>query len=322
MSEVINQCGPSQSLIESNEPIIIGLAGYAGVGKTVIANVLANFPWENRLASVMPIAAPIKWFLETMGLEKGDPGYRDAAQSMSVIRDTVGADAYVRVCGDRIGNSSLHRVVIIDDIRFQNEIDYLRNRFPKSLFFRVTRRNPDPLGGMGYSNMRHISEVQVPKLDVDFTIDNRGTVHQAASAVWAYAMSLQDNPDHRAYLAGPIFGGDHKENEEKVLKVAKILVDEGKKVYCPQLEESMWGDRVSQFGGEEYKKRLNHSMSFLENWATVMVRMGGNSWGADLEEKKAEEIGVPVIPEEAVTRSLGKGFWGKVWVGNVTPPGH
>ena len=114
---------------------IIGLAGPAGVGKSTIAIRLKPL----FAGKVYSFAGNIRLALYLMGLEvnyedKEAPIYRgkstrDLMKSLGTEwgRDSVGPDLWVDLLMQRIDKSESH-VAIIDDVRFPNEAQAIRNR--------------------------------------------------------------------------------------------------------------------------------------------------------------------------------------------------
>ena len=164
---------------------LIGLAGFAGVGKDTVAAVLARDHGYRRYALADPLReglavmlgldrevfedrtrkeAPIDWLgrsprylMQTLGTEWG--------------RDLVAADLWLRVAERRI--AALGPRVVVSDIRFDNEADWVR-----------------ALGGVvwhirrpGFGGGAHRSESGVRVRPGDAVIANDGTLDALAARV-------------------------------------------------------------------------------------------------------------------------------------------
>jgi hypothetical protein len=101
---------------ELNLPRIVGLAGYAGSGKDLSANILCDrFNYERR-----GFADALKALATTIGWDgrKDDTGRRLLQELGVGARDVLGADVWV----DALMRDLPGRVVITD-VRFPNEVE-------------------------------------------------------------------------------------------------------------------------------------------------------------------------------------------------------
>lgn len=166
----------------TSPPLLIGLTGAAGAGKSTVARML-----EDQFAFVeIALADPIRnmlfalfsdadidgaWAVErslkelptTLGFS-----YRQLAQTLGTewARDTLAADFWLRVATRRL--AAPHMVaenVVISDIRFPNEAAWLKAR--GGVLVRVTRQAA-PV-------RPHESEAHVGELQADLEIDNTGS---------------------------------------------------------------------------------------------------------------------------------------------------
>lgn len=95
----------------------------------------------------------------------------------------------------------------------------------------------------------------------------------------------------RVYISGPITKGDQRENVANASRVFVALESLGFAPYCPH-----W----SWFGQEHDNVRLSHDrwMNVDLPWVEVseaLLRMPGESTGADIEVGYAHRCGVPVF---------------------------
>lgn len=143
-------------------PRLIGFSGYAQVGKTTAAGFVAE-----RLPDVqiIPFAGKLKQIARDMGWdgEKDEKGRR-LLQVLGTEcgRDCIADDIWVRhwltAAQVRMGCT-----VIADDVRFQNEVDCIRDH--GGMVIRITRP--------GHGPSDHASEQA--DFPCDFTINNNGT---------------------------------------------------------------------------------------------------------------------------------------------------
>lgn len=106
----------------------------------------------------------------------------------------------------------------------------------------------------------------------------------------------------KVYLAGPISKGDLRHNLNQAREAARRLMAEGYAPWVPQLTCYMSGDTPTIDGGgtdAATNSGFNHT-TWLEvdlPWvmaADAVLRLPGESRGADLEVALARELGIPV----------------------------
>ena len=120
---------PSPS--SSNAPLVVGLCGPAGCGKTTIANLVADSYFARgatgwRPTSVISLADPLKAALRALGLTKKDnPSvYRTMAQRLGDLCRATDPDFFVRLwrrAWEDFPTIYRRGIILIDDIRFPNE---------------------------------------------------------------------------------------------------------------------------------------------------------------------------------------------------------
>lgn len=184
--------------------MIIALCGAAGAGKTTVAQHLVATRGFTRLR----FADPIKDMLRAMGLHDAelDGGLKEtptpllcghtprhAMQTLGTEwgRDCVGAGLWVAVMAARLERLALELApalpqVVVDDVRFPNELALLRDR--GALVVRVDR--PDAPGAGS-----HASETHAARLAVDLVLPNTGSIddlRRRAEALPAAAHTLPD----------------------------------------------------------------------------------------------------------------------------------
>src|SRR5690348_8970247 len=107
----------------------------------------------------------------------------------------------------------------------------------------------------------------------------------------------------KVYLAGPI-SGDAGRNVAEATRVAAHLIDQGYSVLCPQLTCFMcyheYYPHLPDIEPEPdacdftHEQWIANDLPWIES-ADVVLRLAGESKGADLEVAHAEAHGVPVV---------------------------
>lgn len=153
-------------------PLIVGLAGRIGSGKSAAANHLIKQGF-----TLHKMAGPLKSMMRCLGLDdrhiEGDlkelptdllcghsPRYAMQTIGTGWGRDTMAPDFWVNAWKNTLPAGS----VVCDDVRFPNEVEAIRSMGGKVI--RIVRDELETFG--------HISEAQ--DFDVDYTIGNCGTV--------------------------------------------------------------------------------------------------------------------------------------------------
>lgn len=166
--------------------IIVGLAGKKRAGKDSIAHVLTS---EYGFAHDS-FAAPIREFVEKLTEDyssnvfsiDGDRetaidwlGGKSKRQLMQTLgtewgRDMVSPTLWMDALWRRTGRAttSFHRLLVISDVRFDDEADFIRSK--GGIIIHVVR--PGLNGGDG-----HVSEYGVHKEDIDATLHNDGDLN-------------------------------------------------------------------------------------------------------------------------------------------------
>jgi len=93
----------------------------------------------------------------------------------------------------------------------------------------------------------------------------------------------------RIYIAGPYTKGDVAVNVHKAIEAGDKLAELGHIPFIPHLTH-FW-HLVSP---KPYEFWLKIDMSFLEHWAEALLRLPGESNGADWEVETAKMRGIPV----------------------------
>jgi len=96
----------------------------------------------------------------------------------------------------------------------------------------------------------------------------------------------------RVYISGPLGGGDKWQNIDRAIQAMKKIILSGHDPFCPHLspfaEFFMRGCRLP------YMAWMRRDLAWLSQ-ADVVVRIPGESPGADVEVARAGELGIPVV---------------------------
>lgn len=171
---------------------IVGLCGYAGVGKDCAAEALVACGWQ-RVAfadAVRDVALAIDPIIDSDDRRLHDiisiGGWAMAKQYGEVRRllQHVGTEAGRKILGENIWVDTAMRKVngdtVFSDVRFPNEVAAIRERGGKIV--RITRPGVGPVNG-------HASETAIDDIKADFTIvnDREPWDMQGALVAWMQA---------------------------------------------------------------------------------------------------------------------------------------
>jgi hypothetical protein len=93
----------------------------------------------------------------------------------------------------------------------------------------------------------------------------------------------------KVYIASPYTIGDQARNVYESLKVANELINDGLCPFCPLLTHFQ-----HMMFPQTYDKWLELDMEWLKQ-CDILLRLPGESNGADKEEIKAKELNIPVV---------------------------
>ena len=163
--------------------LVIGLSGLKGSGKTTAAEYMVAHHGFMR----MSFAGPIKHMLRVLGVLEDWPKEephpllcgmtpRHALQTLGTQwgRDMIGGNIWVNIVKDRIEKSKALNLIVIDDVRFRNEVAMIEelNKLPRHRgIVTYISRDETP-------NVRdwHQSEMEVLELSTHATIQNNTSV--------------------------------------------------------------------------------------------------------------------------------------------------
>jgi hypothetical protein len=93
----------------------------------------------------------------------------------------------------------------------------------------------------------------------------------------------------RVYIASPFSIGVESENTRRSYESANDLIDLGHVPFCP-----LWHQQLNELIPRSYDKWLELDFVWLERCDCVL-RLPGESRGADKEVERAHQLGLPVF---------------------------
>jgi hypothetical protein len=187
--------------------VVIGLCGYAGVGKDCAAQGLLGIGYH-RIAfadGIRELARMIDPLVTMAGGSRLDSlvhgiGWDEAKKNPDVrrllqtigngVREVIGENAWVGVADDKIWEAKkAGKRVVVTDVRFPNEVQAVYESGATlgytSAIVRITRPGVGPVNN-------HISETAIDSIEADFEIVNDGTPEELQAKLVAYAESLTE----------------------------------------------------------------------------------------------------------------------------------
>jgi len=114
-------------IMSSRNKVIVGISGLKGSGKTTIANSLHK--GFGSISSIIPFAKPVKDLALSMGWDgiKNENG-RKILQLLGtdIGRNLISPNIWINKWLNAVAESH-SRVIIVDDLRFDNEVDVIVN---------------------------------------------------------------------------------------------------------------------------------------------------------------------------------------------------
>ncbi|MHA2225203.1 MAG: AAA family ATPase [Candidatus Hodarchaeales archaeon] len=174
--------------------ILIGITGLMGSGKSSVASYLEKKHNFKR----MRISGKMRSIAHDLGLEVT----RDFLQGIGKFMREFDDDVWVKHLSKEIKDASPSANVVVDDIRRQNEVDYLR---PLGFTFirvespdnlrrkRIETRGKNKITDEDWSRWSdHLTEIQVPHLQIDFTLKNDGSTNDLEQKIDYFINNLQE----------------------------------------------------------------------------------------------------------------------------------
>lgn len=116
----------------------------------------------------------------------------------------------------------------------------------------------------------------------------------------------------RVYVAGPISKGDVFENVTNGIRWGRKMLEDGLAPYVPHLDAYLTLNAAAPppVEGEEsplWRSLLEWDLEWVAA-SEAVFRIHGESKGADLECRMAEELGIPVFREDEYEEGFGWGY--------------
>ena len=121
--------------------------------------------------------------------------YREMLQKLGTecARDVFHQDFWIRRCAKAVHadlNSDACAGVVISDVRFENEADWVRKAGGVVLHLKVS-----PLKRRITTVREHISEKTLPRLEGDYLIRNDGTISDLYAALDSFMLEMRERED-------------------------------------------------------------------------------------------------------------------------------
>jgi len=173
---------------------IIGITGKARSGKDTVADMLAS----QLVAERYSFATPIKRMLEVLHLKDKeddkakhwyDCTYRHMVQTLGTEwgRELIHQDIWLKEAEYALGGEDAKGIVIISDVRFENEANWIRKN---GILIFVCRPHQELI-----AESDHISEAGIDKIPTDWTLFNSQGLEQLKSQCNDLAVGILYNRD-------------------------------------------------------------------------------------------------------------------------------
>jgi hypothetical protein len=172
--------------------VIVGVAGRLGAGKDTVGDYLVRAYGFKRVAfadalkelcSHVVSRAAVGWNGENWTGSKSEYGRMILQGIGKGARGVIGPGVWVsaldRTLSQTDGLNPFSDRVVVTDVRYPNEVDYVRWNGDKSLLIRVDRPGVDRSG----PEHQHETEAHVDSLKVDAVVVNDGTLEQLYARV-------------------------------------------------------------------------------------------------------------------------------------------
>lgn len=279
-----NQSVSVTSTETRSAPLLIGLCGYAGVGKDTVADILAREHGFMRYA----FANSLKTLARDLGWDGAkDERGRRFLQALGVAMRELDPDYWI----DKVRRPILHmrhfagHPIVISDVRFKNEAEWIREK--GGILVRVVRPGFGPVN-------EHVSESDLDDVPVSIFINNRGTLSDLARSVSGMLASLDiapaPKPKHRVYIAGPMTKYAATDwNYPLFNRVADEIRAQGHDVWNPA--ENF--DGRTDLPREVYMRK--NLRELLDCTAMVLLPEWIESDGARCEKINAEQLNLKIV---------------------------
>ena len=180
--------------------IIIGITGKARSGKTSVANFLKQH--IKRQCKIIAFADSLKdevaraCGVTTQHIELHKDVFRPMLQwwGTDYKRNNVSKDYWIQKVGEKILCETDNTCIIIPDVRFKNELEWV-DQFDTGYTVKVVRSH-----GPTIPQSQHISETELADCRTDFIIDNSGTLEELEKQTVALIEQINETLHKKAQL--------------------------------------------------------------------------------------------------------------------------
>lgn len=178
--------------------VVIGIAGKAQSGKSTTGGAIKRALTSTKFnVSVRPLAAKLKQICEDLFDWDGDKSLhydsngnliQDKGRQLLInvgtdkmrsVRPTVWVDYVIKHLRDFSYTEPQADIVIIDDVRFKNEVEKIRQaEDTRSILIKVTRSSQEEIDNISEKDLDDFS-------DFDYYIENNGTIEELEEKVAA-----------------------------------------------------------------------------------------------------------------------------------------
>ncbi len=171
--------------------VLLGITGHMGSGKSLAADIIS----ERYHCEKIQLSGKMREIAKELQIEPT----RDFLQGIGKFMRDFDDDVWVRYVFNQIHSSESS--VVIDDIRRENEISYLKPLGFKFIRIEsdssIRKKRIEKRGNIVISNLdwkrwaKHLTEIQVSELEVDSVIENNGTVKELTNKLDAFFKEYQ-----------------------------------------------------------------------------------------------------------------------------------
>ena len=163
------------------ETKIFIISGKARSGKTETAKIIENY-YKQKKCITISFAYYLKDYIKRItswdGSEENKP--RELLQHLGIelIKNKIDSKLLInRILQDIEVFSYFYDIIIISDARLVDEIESIKNKYPKSISIRVNRIMND--NGLTSEENNHITEIDLDNYtDFDYTVKNAGNLKE------------------------------------------------------------------------------------------------------------------------------------------------
>jgi len=202
-------------MVTADDTLLVGISGYANVGKDAAAAALLRSGWLlGKFSQPMKDAAyaadpeivqngitySYAKLMDAYGIEAAKdkfPGTRAFMQRLGkAMRDHVGEDVWINAALAKVPAGA---AAVFVDCRYRNEADAIRAR--RGMVLRINRPGVEP--AVGPDGTVHVSEIDLDDYPFDAVIDNDGSIadlHYEVETTYRYWREDRERTGRRKHL--------------------------------------------------------------------------------------------------------------------------